>query len=104
MGKERWYYKKSADEIISTLKEISKEISGGVEVDDISRKIKIVTPPSLLSYGEIIEVLIDNYKDGVAVTVEANPRVWFNITSNPDRYLRHITDKLNSIHKGQKIG
>lgn len=103
MTRERWYYKKNVDEIFSTLKEVCREISGGIEIDDISRKIRIVTSSSLLSYGENIEVLVNNYKEGVAVTIEANPRLWFNITSNPDRYLKNIRDSLNSVYKGQKI-
>lgn len=104
MTNERWYYQEDINELFSTLKDICSEISeDGIEIDEIGRRIRIVTPLSLLSYGERIDILVNDYKNGVVVTIEAGAEVWFNITSDPDRYVRFIINKLNSIYSGEKI-
>ena len=102
MTNKKFYYSESPENLFKALKHIAKEI-GGIDFDDITKELTIATPPSFLSWGEIIHISVDAYKSGCVVTIDARAKVPFNITSNPLRYIKYIENRLNEIFGEGKI-
>jgi len=63
--------------------------------DPEMRRILADSGPSLLSYGEKVEILVfPKQEGGSTVLVIAHPKVWFNITSNPQGVAEAILSRL----------
>lgn len=59
------------------------------------RRIVADSGPSLLSYGEKVEIIVSPKRDGGStILVSAHPKVWFNITSNPKGLMEAILSQL----------
>ncbi len=52
-----------------------------IKEDAITRRVLASSGLSALSWGETMDILVSQQKDGSTVTVESRPKVWFNLTA-----------------------
>lgn len=83
MTEKRKIYPYNADTVFESLKNVcSKSWFIVKSVDESIRRIIMSTPPSLFSYGERIEAIVQPEGDDKAlVYVKSKPKVFFNITA-----------------------
>ena len=51
------------------------------EIDESIGRIIMSTPPSLFSYGENVEVIVQPKDEGTLVYIKSKPKVFFNISA-----------------------
>lgn len=83
MPEEKKFYSYDADTVFESLKNVcSKSWFTVISVDESIRRIIMSTPPSLFSYGESIEAIVQSEGNNKAlVYLKSKPKVFFNITA-----------------------
>lgn len=101
MSEETRKYSEDADIIFEKLKKIGREAGFNIDrVDETNKRLNLSTGPSLLSYGESVEVIVNREKEGGSkVFVSSKPKVFFNITANTKRNVERVFEALEKeIH------
>ena len=95
-------YSINADSMFEKLKKLSETLGFQVDkIDETNRRLMLSTGLSLFSYGETVEVIVNQEKEGSRVYVRSEPKVWFNITAqgNVKRNVEHIFKMLEEAVK-----
>ena len=96
-------YPYDADTVFENLKNVCSNSSFTViTVDESVRRIIMSTPPSLFSYGESIEIIVQPEGNNRAlVYVKSKPKVFFNITAGDavERNIQKIYQTLDEVLK-----
>jgi predicted oxidoreductase (fatty acid repression mutant protein) len=105
MTEKREIYLYDANTVFKALKEVSGKSWFIVKtVDESIRRIIMSTPPSFLSYGERIEVIVQpEGNDKTLVYVKSEPKVFFNVTAgdaierNIQKLYQMLDDELRRL-------
>ncbi|MCK4459371.1 MAG: hypothetical protein KAU52_06590 [Methanosarcinales archaeon] len=99
MTEKRKIYPHDANTIFRTLENVCTKSWFTVEnIDESIRRIVMTTPPSLFSYGESIEVIVQpEGSDKALVYVKSEPKIFFNITAGGaiERNIRKLYQTLD---------
>lgn len=99
MAEKRKSYPHNADTVFACVKKICASSFTIKNVDESVRRIIMTTGPSLLSYGETIEVIVQpEENDKALVYVKSAPKAFFNITaqSTAERNIQKIYQMLDN--------
>lgn len=99
MAEKRKSYPHNADTVFACVKKISASSFTVKNVDESIRRIILSTSPSLFSYGETIEVIVQPEENNKAlVYVKSAPKAFFNITaeSAAERNIQKIYQMLDN--------
>ena len=101
MTEKKKIYPYDADSVFESLEDVCSRSWFRVNsVDDSIRRIIMSTPPSLFSYGESIEAIVQPEADNkTLVYVKSEPKVFFNITVGGaiERNIQKIFQMLDEV-------
>lgn len=85
-----------ADKLLQAVTRACSNIGYSVTKSDPTvRRLKVSTGMSLFSYGEELEVVVSPKNQSQSVLyIEAKPRAWFNVTSNPSGAVTNLLEKV----------
>lgn len=99
MSEKRKTYPYNADVVFNSLKKVLSHSRFSVKnIDDSIKRIIATTHPSLFSYGESIEIIVQpEGEDKALVYIKSEPKVFFNITAGGavERNIREIFEVLD---------
>lgn len=91
-------YPATVDEVFNTLIDICRGSRFRIDrIEKNTRRIFLSTEMSLFSYGEKLNIIVSQHKDGVIVHVESSAKIGFNITASGKvaENLRFIINELD---------
>jgi len=101
MVEKKKIYSYEADIVFGKLKEeCSKFWFKVISIDESIRRITLSTPPSLMSYGESIEIIVQAEKNNESlVYVKSTPKLFFNISAGGavERNIQKIYQILDEV-------
>lgn len=107
MTEEKKIYSYDVNTIFKALKDVSNKSSFSVKtIEESIKRIILSSPPSLLSYGERIEVIVQQEGDDRAlVYVRSEPKFFLNVTAkntvkgNIQKIYQMLDDELGRLQK-----
>ena len=96
LSEETRKYSEDADVLFEKLKKLSRKAGFQIDrIDETNKRLNLSTGMSPLSFGENVEVIVNRERDGSSkVFVSSKPKVFFNITANPNRNVRRVIEAL----------
>lgn len=95
-------YKEDADLIFEEIEKICNTHEFKISNKDaVNRRLILSIKASWFSWGETIEIIVSQQKDGSVVTINSKPKAGFNVTaySKADKEAQEILDEINKIFK-----
>jgi hypothetical protein len=88
----------NADKLLQAVTQVCSNSGYSViKIDKTVRRLKVSTGLSLFSYGEELEVIISPKNENRSVLyIEAKPRAWFNVTSDPSGAATNLLKKVKT--------
>ncbi len=86
-----------ADRMFEKLKEASPRLGFSIVKEDATtRRLQVSTGWTAFSWGETMDILVGQQKDGSTVTADSKPKVWFNLpgSERADRNINALFEEL----------
>lgn len=99
MSENKRTYKQDVTVVFDKVKEITQRLPSFhiVETNESIRRIRLSTLPSLFSYGENVEIIVQPQSGGGSlVYVRSDPKIFFNITAG-GAVQRNITQIFQAL-------
>lgn len=100
-------YRADAEAVFEAVKKVCKKSGLSVtSIDPVIRRIEASTGPSLISWGENVEIIVSPRIEGAAVNVRSTGKHWLNIGALPqtERNVKDIFRRLDEeIGEGKKV-
>ena len=75
-------YPQDADAMLQTVKDSCNKMGLRIIREDATtRRIQASSGLSPLSWGETMNIIVSQQREGSTVTVESKPKVWFHLTA-----------------------
>lgn len=92
-------YKIDAETMFEKVKDACKHAGLPVTKEDaVTRRLQISTGWSPFSWGETMDVIVTQQKEGSTVSIDSRPAVWFNLSAS-DRVKRNAEKLFGELEK-----
>jgi hypothetical protein len=92
-------YSTDADKTLEKIKETCNRLGLPIVNEDATtRRIQVSTGWTAFSWGEIMDIIVSQQKDGATVTVDSKPKVWYNLPGS-ERAKRNAKALLDELEK-----
>lgn len=92
-------YATDADKTLEKMKEVCNRLGLPIVKEDATtRRIQVSTGWTAFSWGETMDIIISQQKDGATVTIDSKPKVWYNLPAS-ERAKRNAEALLNELEK-----
>jgi len=76
-------YNMNADDMFEKIKEACNRLGLPIVKEDATiRRLQISTGWTAFSWGETMDIIVSQQKDGSIVSVDSRPKVWFNLPAS----------------------
>ena len=69
-----------------------------VKEDATTRRLQVSTGWTAFSWGETMDIVVSQQKEGATVTIDSKPKVWFNLPAS-ERAKRNAEALLQELEK-----
>ncbi len=90
-------YNADADKTLMKMKEVCNRLGLPIVKEDATtRRLQVSTGWSAFSWGETMDIIVSQQKDGATVTIDSKPKVWYNLPASEraNRNARALLDEL----------